>query len=182
MKPSASAALQVRSLSDPLDDAAKADLAKLLPEYIAGKRWYRSKTRTIEKIEIADVIALPGTRAHLLVLTIRYVGGDSDHYLLALSIATAEEKSEGEVIAILSSGSGQQAILSDALADGGFRNALLEAVVCETELNGQNGVLHASRTSALRENAARRPPLLSRVLFHEQNKATRRSFTVTGTS
>jgi trehalose synthase-fused probable maltokinase len=151
MKTSASAALRVRSLGDPLSDAAKAELAQALPEYVAGRRWYRAKTRTIERIDIDDVIRLEGTDAHVLVLTIRYSGADTDRYVLAVSIAPAESEGGQEVIATLLSESGEQAILYDALTDGAFREALLEAIVCEKRLEGRNGLINAARTAALRE-------------------------------
>ncbi len=174
MKTSESTVLRVRSLRDPLDDAARGDLARLLPEHIASRRWYRAKTRTIDSIDIDDVIALEGTQAHLLVLTIRYGGDDSDRYVLAVSTAPVEAEEQGGVIAVLNSEGGEQATLYDALGDKAFRDALLEAIVCEKNISGRNGVITASRTAALREKcgAPVSPALQSFVSRAEQSNTS----------
>jgi trehalose synthase-fused probable maltokinase len=128
-----------------------AHLAQVLPDHVAGRRWFRAKARTIDGIEIDDIIPLEGIQAHVLVLTIHYRSGDSDRYLLAVSIAPPESERDQEVIATFLSESGEQAILYDALADSAFRDVLLEAIVCEKRLEGRNGLINAARTSALRE-------------------------------
>ncbi len=173
MKTSESAALRVQSLGDPLGNGAKAELAQLLPGYIANRRWYRAKTRTIERIDIANVIPLQGTQAQVLVLTIHFKGGDSDHYVLPVSVAT-ETGSDLEVIAGLVSENGEQAVLYDALGDSSFRDALLEAIVCETKIEGRNGSIHALRTAALREKCGESvtSPLQSFVSRAEQSNTS----------
>ncbi len=174
MNTSASAALRVRSLTNPLDETVRAHLAHVLPNYLAARRWYRAKTRTIDRIDIDDVIRLQGTQGDVLVLTIRYKDADSDRYVLAVSLAPAQGDADREVIATVVSESGEQAVLYDALGDTGFRGALLEAIICEKKLEGRSGVMEASRTAALRERcgAAAASPLESFVSRAEQSNTS----------
>jgi maltose alpha-D-glucosyltransferase / alpha-amylase len=154
MRASETGAVPVKSLADPLDAAAAAKLAEVLPEYIATQRWYRAKTRSIEKVAVEDVFALPGSRAQILILKITYADGDSDSYILPISIAEPRVEPEGFVTRIIAE-NGEQAILQNALADESFRDALLNAIIYEEKVNGRNGTLFASRTSVLPVNRDR---------------------------
>ncbi len=66
-----------------------AQLATILPAYIAQRRWFRAKTRTIEKAEIEDVLAVSGTRSYIAMIRLDYTDGESDNYVLTLAPADA---------------------------------------------------------------------------------------------
>lgn len=147
-------ALSVASLTDPLDEIATGKLGALLPEYVATRRWHRSKARTIDKIDVEDTLRVPNTRAHLLILKITYADDNHDLYILPVSVAPAEAQEPDEIVATLVSEAGERGVLYSALGDGAFRGALLHAIFCEASISGSNGVLIASRTSALSEKCA----------------------------
>lgn len=142
-------ALAVKYLTDPLDEIATGKLGAALPEYVATRRWYRSKARTIDKIDVEDALQVPDTRAQLLILKIEYADGDHDLYILPVSIASDEAQGPDEIIATLVSETGTGGVLYSALGDAAFRRALLHAICCEASISGGPGVLIASRTAAL---------------------------------
>ncbi len=164
------ATLQVRSLADPLDDAAMADLAGLLPGYLATKRWYRSKTKTISSVGIEDIITSGSVR--ILVVAIQYTDSETDRYILALTIAPADAPAGEEVVARLVTPGGEQATLYSAFGDTGFRDDLLDAIICERQLSGRGGRLVAARTSALREKCGASPKAESFVSRAEQSNTS----------
>jgi len=151
-------ALRVKDLSGGLDEGLTGKLGELLPEHVATRRWFRSKTKTIGKIEVEDVLELTETRAHFLILKITYANGDDDRYILPVSVAPAELSGLDESIAELISETGERGILYSALGDLAFRAALLHAIVCEASIKGSNGLLIASRTAALREKCGSSGP------------------------
>ena len=144
-------ALTVKSLTDPLDEVAAAKLCEFLPEHVAGQRWFRAKTKTISKIEVEDVLPLPDTQAYLLVLHLSYTGGETDRYILPVSVDFKALENREDMIARLIADGGKEGVLFNALADPVFRNVLLEAIVCSRSIKGRNGRLLASRTDALTE-------------------------------
>ncbi len=145
-------ALQVRSLADPLNEVAIAKLGEALPEYVATRRWFRAKTRTIDKIDVEDALPLPGTQAHLLILNVQYAAGESDKYILPVAIGPESAARAEESLARVRAESGEEGTLYSALEDDSFRDVLLNLIVCETRIEGQSGVLKATRTGALRDN------------------------------
>ncbi len=112
-------------------------LGALLPEYVATRRWYRSKARTIDKIDVEDAFRLPNTRAELLILKIAYADGNHDLYILPVSLAPEGAEQPDEIVATLISESGEQGVLYSALGDDVFRGALLHAISCEASISGQ---------------------------------------------
>ncbi len=162
-----------RTVSNPLDEIAAAQLGNMLPAYIAGRRWYRAKTRTIVRIDVADALPLPSTDAQLLILKIRYTDGESDDYILPVSQAAADAEPE-EVVARLTFDNGEETVLYSALDNGSFRDALLKAIVFEEKLVGRNGTLLAARTVGLADNfsPAAPPKLESFVSRAEQSNTS----------
>lgn len=163
--------LQVRSIQDPLDEIAVGGLRALLPEHIASRRWYRAKTKTIREIRIEDVIALPETARFILVLGIAFSDGEIDNYILPVASATGEATQE-EVIAQLVCATGETGALYSALGDHEFRSGLLQAIVCEQQLAGRNGVLQATRTQALRASCEAEAPALESFVSRAEQSNT----------
>ncbi len=154
---SEAAVVNLDSLDDPFGAGARAQLASLLPEFIARRRWFRAKTRTIQNAEIEDVFRVVDARSFLLVIRVEYSEGKSDEYVLAVALgvvrfgdgAAGEGPPEGaDVIATYRGGDGSEGDVYDALSDRGFRNALLEAIACNHKFYGGRGDLVASRTNA----------------------------------
>ena len=104
--------------------------ASSLAEFIRNRRWFRSKTRNIEKAEVVDIIDGPGS-AQILIVKLDYAEGDCDHYVL-----TDTNNNSGQPV--------------EALDDPDFRGELLNAFLTSAMQRGQNGELVFSRTNALR--------------------------------
>lgn len=100
------------------------ELSARLPEFIRSRRWFRAKTRTIQKAEIEETFSI-AEDAHVLVVRLEYEGGGSDRYLLDSSV---EEKK--------------------------FRDALLNAIACNRTFPGRAGELASARTSAFPESCS----------------------------
>ncbi|MDP9148759.1 MAG: hypothetical protein M3O36_02280, partial [Myxococcota bacterium] len=59
---------------------------RCLAEYIAPRRWFRSKTRVVAGLSLDEVIPLPmSVEAALLVLHVRYTEGPPEDYVLPLT-------------------------------------------------------------------------------------------------
>ena len=143
--------VEVVSFDGPLDQIVIERLREVLPAHVATRRWYRSKAKTISEIDVEDVLVLEGTQSYLLILKISYADGASDYYNLPVSIARGHSETRDESIIHLTLPSGEKGVLYGALGDEQFRDALLQTIVCDQTIRGQNGALIPSRTSSLQE-------------------------------
>lgn len=126
-------------------------LEPILPHFITGRRWFRSKARAIKCIAIEDAIPIREADSCLLVLRIQYADEGRDYYLLPVSAA---ERGDGdEPLATANGRDGSQRVLFDALSNPNFRQAVLSAIIREEKIGGRDGDLVAKRTSAWRDDA-----------------------------
>ena len=95
-------------------------LEAVLPEYVAGRRWFVSKTRTITGVSVLDTLPV-GDRgdpvARLALVRVDLDQGPSERYLLPLGYAGGERAQ-------------------------GWRRWRPEAVVCDLSVGEQDGVLY----------------------------------------
>lgn len=138
--------VEIDSLESAFGDASLAQLASLLPAYVAQRRWFRAKARTIQKIEIEDVLPVPGSGAHVLVIRLDYADGESDNYVLTLALS--DQPSSEAPLARYRTQQGQEGEIHEALARPELRTALLNAVACSKIFAGREGDLAALQTSA----------------------------------
>ncbi|MBV9501525.1 MAG: putative maltokinase [Acidobacteriaceae bacterium] len=142
--------MRVHSWNQPFDDAGVAQLGRVLPRFLTGRRWFRAKARTIASLNIRDQIQIPNMNAVLLVIEIEYHDGARDEYFFPVSLRpSANFVQSSEVVARLEAPDGSIGTLTEATVEPGFREALLEAVVCNRTWEGQNGSLTGRRESAL---------------------------------
>ena len=138
MRTGEKAALQPDSSADRLNGVVLSQLASLLPDYIASRRWFRAKTRTIQSVEIEDALPTSHASSCLLVTRLKYTEGEPDIYLVDAIVA--------------------EGIFSDihpALSERPFRDALLTAITCNRSFQGTAGELSAARTIALPQDCGR---------------------------
>ena len=109
--------------------AIKRTSSSSIAEFIRTRRWFRSKTRSIEKAEIQDVIAIDGG-TQVLIVRLDYSEGDCDHY-----VVTDTGANSGEPV--------------EALDNADFRGQLLNAFLTGAQYRGQSGELSFARTTAL---------------------------------
>jgi len=149
--------LNLHSLDEPFGGDSRGQLASMLPDFIARRRWFRAKARTIQRAEIEDVFPIVAGRSYILVVRLDYAESNSDEYVLAIAFsvvrfgdgAAGKRPPEGaDVIATYRAGDGSEGDVYDALADRGFRDSLLDAIACNGNFEGGRGDLIASRTEA----------------------------------
>ncbi len=143
------AVMPANSLGALLDESSEALLEQVLPGYIAQRRWFGGKSRTIRSTQLGSVSAIPHTRGALATVSILYEDGSSDLYQLPMALAAdgeaeaIKEKSPGAVIATLNREDGP-VMLFDATASGEFRGALLSLIVRGAEVALELGSSQAS--------------------------------------
>jgi maltose alpha-D-glucosyltransferase/alpha-amylase len=146
---------------DVLKGGAKAPLNRVLPSYLAERRWFRDKSRRIRSTEIVDVIAVPGRNGggpagHLAVVDVNLDQGLPETYVLSLAYAEDEAAAEirkwrpESVVTELSAGS-REGLVYDALTSPDFSKALLDVMSRRRRLAGRQGHVESIPTRALRQ-------------------------------
>ncbi len=136
-------------------------VAALPHEWLHRQRWFRSKAREIERIELADrAILAPAKGPHLLLTTIRvrFREGEPDLYLLPLSFrAPASNPNLEPILAYV--GDAGEVCLYEALLDRHTSDALLDAIAGQDELISSAGTFRSYRTDAFERASGSRTPV-----------------------
>jgi trehalose synthase-fused probable maltokinase len=120
--------------SEPFTPVFLDRLEELLPRYLSTSRWYRAKTRTIQRLSVYDVAAL-SEGFFLIVLDIQYAdGNDTDRYILPVDVPCL---TTGAV----------EALATEALENPHFRDALLKAVASNAVFAGVKGKFIAAHAN-----------------------------------
>jgi maltose alpha-D-glucosyltransferase/alpha-amylase len=145
-------------LGNLLNESGQAVLEQVLPQYIAQRRWFGGKSRTIRSTHMATVTSLPGIDAALATVNVLYDDGTSDLYQLPLAMAVGpeaeklRESSAGSIIATVNRSDGA-ITLYDATASADFRSAILTLIAKGSEvamnLGATNASLAATKASTL---------------------------------
>jgi maltose alpha-D-glucosyltransferase/alpha-amylase len=151
-------ALTVRSAREnALRGPDKAELETILPRYLTGQRWFRSKARLIQTAEIVEAIPVPldAPVAHILLVQVIYTEGEPEIYVLPVAFADAGRETPGPTHAIASvcvtgTGSEENWVLHDAMVDPRFTLGLLDLIARGRRLSGRFGEVIASPTRVLR--------------------------------
>ncbi|MDB4997543.1 MAG: Trehalose synthase, partial [Myxococcaceae bacterium] len=157
------------SLTEPADRAA---IEALLPAYIAARRWYRQKARSIARVTLEDTFPIPyddGTPsvAHFGVALVAYAGGGSDRYVMPLAIAEDADAehllAERPHLVIARLEGPKPRVVHDPLGNPRFLPALLRAFA-GLRLAGARGTLvfrGDARLDLASANDARPQPVLT---------------------
>src|SRR5207244_5057646 len=80
-----------------LQGSDKAELETILPRYLKGQRWFRSKARLIQTAEIVEAIRVPhgAPGARILLAQVTYTEGEPEIYVLPVAFATADPERPG---------------------------------------------------------------------------------------
>ena len=119
----------------------------MLAAWLAGQRWFASKTQAIEGVHVEDTVPLGG--AVVAVVAVRLADGSGDRYLIPLH--------QGDTP-------------GDALADPLFARALLAVVADESRVAGERGEIIGHRTRAFPRDLPASLPV--RRLGGEQSNAS----------
>jgi maltose alpha-D-glucosyltransferase/alpha-amylase len=142
--------LAVESFDNVFTAQVRATLNPMLPSFLRGRRWFRSRTRTIRLAEIHEVIPFPKSRSYLTIIRVEFTEGDPDFYTLALSVATREVENPEFLLARLRDPKGESGILYGALRNREFSDELLAAILRRRRFAGEQGELVAGHTRAFR--------------------------------
>jgi len=130
------------------DGAARRQFEAFLPRYVAQRRWFAQKARTVTSASLLDVVPVPGEggrgtppMAAFVIARVELDFGESEHYVLPLAWATGERADElcrwrpDAVLAKLRAG-GTDGVLYDAVHDPGFTRTMLGVLTNRRALAG----------------------------------------------
>ena len=123
---------------------------RLIPAFLAARRWFRGKSRMIRGTEIQEIIPLPKSKSYLLLISVDYSDGDPELYTLPLSLAIGESGDNAFVLARLQAAHGSTALLCSALRDREFCDEVLSAIIRRRRFPGEGSEILAAHTPALR--------------------------------
>jgi maltose alpha-D-glucosyltransferase/alpha-amylase len=138
--------------TSPVAGRTRARLARLLPAYLAPRRWFGGKSRSIRSVQIVDAIPIPGlerdTPAWFVLAEVDQGDGSNRVYALPLALSTGErgerirtELAHG-VVAEVRTAAGP-AVLSEALWIPEVAGAVLALFRSRRPVRGERGELHA---------------------------------------
>ncbi|XGV99769.1 MAG: maltose alpha-D-glucosyltransferase [Leptolyngbya sp. BL-A-14] len=132
-----------------------ASLETLLPEYLANRRWFGGRTRTVQTARIDDAIAIPykDSHAYMLALHVDYIQGSPQTYVLFLAYAEGNQALQlltdtpQAVVARLNPlDRDDVAVLFDAIVDPAFLSALLDGIAQKQRYKDTTSQLVATPT------------------------------------
>jgi maltose alpha-D-glucosyltransferase / alpha-amylase len=157
-----------------LSGDGKTALEQILPGYMLPRRWFGSKARTIQSVQLAEAIPLD-LGVTLTLVTVVFTAGEPETYVLPLAFAVGEQAENlrrerpNAVVAHLQTAEGD-GVLYDAVWNKDFDTLLLEAIGQGRVWSGAVGDVAAVPTIAfpwLRGDP--REPLRPHVLGVEQS-------------
>jgi maltose alpha-D-glucosyltransferase/alpha-amylase len=148
--------LQMASLQDIAQGRLPAKLTAMWPGFLATRRWFLGKGRTILSASLIDAIPIAEGSSVFGVLRVEYSEGEADIYVVPVALATGEaserilEEKPDIVVSRVQLQDGQTGVLFSAVWDSRFADALLGAIARRRRLRGRSGELAASHTRAFR--------------------------------
>jgi maltose alpha-D-glucosyltransferase/alpha-amylase len=156
--------LNVRgSWQDLLEPAGRAPLEGLLPSYLANRRWFGGKARTIRSATILEALPISdhssrigrdeAPAGYLTLVQVDYREGDPETYLLPLTSTPAQRVNDLEraiseaAVARVRTRDGDQ-MLFDATFDARFCRSLLDTIARRRHAGPRRARLVATRTEA----------------------------------
>ena len=134
-----------------------------LPIYLAKRRWFVQKARTITNATVVDyvpILATPGRRsdpvAFLVIVQVELDHGSPERYSVPLSFATgtkAEDlkKWHGEAVVAELKAEGEHGVLYDALFEPAFTRLMVELLARRRSMGGGGGKLLGLPSPSLRQ-------------------------------
>lgn len=155
-------------------------LCAALPAYLQRHRWFAGKARPMLRTKLLDVLSMEDLPAaapadqrighaatpsiaetRLLLVSVDYVEGEPETYVLPLLFAQGEQRENilgdrpgAGVITIKRTAGGEEATLCDTTHESGFWHALFDAIATGRTISGRHGVVSSVQTSAFEQLAA----------------------------
>jgi len=159
----------------------KTKLENILPQYIQGRRWFGGKARSIQTVEVDEVIPIPqeDPQAVLALIRVEYTEGESETYLLPLRYIPAEQSanlwdSPAAIarIRIKQKDAEHEGLLIDATWDREFQQTLLVGLGRNRRVNGPQGDLVMQSLKAFRRHLQTEGPQLEPALMRGEQSNT----------
>lgn len=140
-----------------LEGSGQPRFIEALRQYLPGCRWFQSKARQVDQIDIVDVVPMEEMPTRLIFLNITYANGIDEMYLLPLKFVSGDNAStiteafpQAAILQLQCQQDGElvQGCLIDAIYDERFRRGILHTIGDKRHLTGDSGSLDADRTSA----------------------------------
>jgi maltose alpha-D-glucosyltransferase / alpha-amylase len=142
--------LVVDSWEEVFSASVRATLNPMLPSFLRGRRWYRSRNRSIRLAEIHDVVPFPTSRSYVVLIRVEFTEGEPDFYTLAVSVAEGDVADPEFILARLQRRDGSTGLLYGALHNRAFCDELLGAILKRKRYAGELGDIVASHTREFR--------------------------------
>jgi maltose alpha-D-glucosyltransferase/alpha-amylase len=162
---------------------ARTNLEGVLRNWLVGRRWFGGKARPMQSLAITDAIPL-GTigqrgESYMLLVTIDYLEGEPETYLVPLCCATGDESArlavdipQAALARVQFRDSKESGILFDAVGVADFSTRILEMIKHKERLEGGSGELAATAMTALESRASdHNPPLNPTLAKAEQSNS-----------
>src|SRR4051812_12235669 len=153
-------------------------LEAILPDYLKARRWFGGKGRELKGVSIREVIGLrlESEPAFITIVSVDYVEGEPEEYLLPLAFATSEaartiqeQFPHAAISRIEATDRKVEGILYDASTQPEFGQMLLEAIAQRQSFRGGEGELIASTFTAARCLSLARKVLPSLIKAEQSN-------------
>jgi maltose alpha-D-glucosyltransferase/alpha-amylase len=167
-----------------LRDEGKASLERILPNYLAPRRWFGSKTHRITRTVIVEQMEIPLDEGAAFIAFVRvdFADAPSETYVLPLAFAAGKEaqrirdNASRAMIAqvrVRTKAVESEGILYDATEDAAVAAALLDAIAKRKILKGASGDILCRTTAAFRElRGPNGTPLAPSTLKAEQSNTS----------
>ncbi|MGC3976405.1 MAG: putative maltokinase [Nitrospira sp.] len=165
------------------EGSPRAEVEKLLPDFLTASRWFGGKAKSIRSAKLADVLQQEhGHGAMVLVLIdVSYHEGGTDRYTLPLTAAFESEADRIKhdhpqaiigTLTVIQRGRELPGILYDALWHPDCAYSLLECMGRRGQFRGSAGTLVGSATELFDEAASSAHAASSSVLKGEQSNTS----------
>ncbi|MGH9017175.1 MAG: maltose alpha-D-glucosyltransferase [Acidimicrobiales bacterium] len=155
-----------RSWTELLTEPGVRALESVLPAFLAGRRWFVSKTRAITRVSARDSFVVPAAgggdpSSAVVIVEVELDYGGAETYLLPLAYAQGVAAKEihrwrsESIVCDLTTGrdgsGGEDGVLYDAVYEPEFSTTILEVIARRRSISGSAGRLVGSPTPIMRE-------------------------------
>jgi len=136
---------------------ARASLEAALPQYLLARRWFGSHGRSLQAVEIQDVVPLPPNSAppgYLTLVHATYRDGEPETYVLPLTWVSgdrAPEPADSRAAVARLTVDAQEGLLVDGIWDTRVASALLRLVARGAVVETPGGTITATPTPPFQE-------------------------------
>jgi len=146
------------------DESNRHLLERLLPSFLATRRWFGGKARALRSAEVAEAVparmTVAGAEVQFVLVDVGYFDAEGERYLMPLGVSNSERLRAGgglpadAVLAELRTrqdGFTQAAVLYDVFGEEEFNQGLLELVGSRRPLRGGRGKLQSRASRVYRQ-------------------------------